>query len=125
MAGSKDPRPDLEAAWWARLPAGGVRRVWVEKRGETNRCESKLNTAEQEAALQRLCGLEYVATADSSGAGALVADAQLLSGLEARSLETRDPNEAWTFLGADDAARNAMLDADPGLDPRRLQRAPR
>lgn len=107
---------ELQSAWWSRLPDGGVRRVWVTRQGKTYHCQVKITTPAQEAALQRLCGLDYALTVDCRHEESeLVEDARVLSAVSIGTLATTSARKALAFLGGDNAALQALIDADPSL----------
>ena len=105
---------DLRAAWWTRLPNGDVRRVWVTRHGKAYHCQVKVMTPEQDAALQRLCGLEYALNTEGRhDENELVEDARQLAQIRISTLETTSAREALAFLGAANAAHQAIIEADP------------
>jgi hypothetical protein len=105
--------PQLIAGWWARLPDGGMRRIWVAKHQQTYVCRLEICNAAQEAARERL----FAAVSAAQAEGGEIdmensADALLWSTASFAAFNTEDPNEALAFLGSDDIARCAMLAAD-------------
>lgn len=115
MANDTAPQPQ-RAAWWARLATGEIRRIWVVKTGDFYHCAVEILTPEQEAARLRLAQLEFAATShESPDAAQRAADTQALASIRGLVRRTANPREAFLFLGADDAALGALIEADPGL----------
>ena len=113
MSDSNAPVPQ-RTAWWARLATGELRRIWVIKTGDFYHCAVETLTPEQEAARALLAQLEYASAFEASPE--LVASAaQVLAGIQGLVLRTANPRDAFVFLGADDAALGALIEADPGL----------
>lgn len=107
---------ELRPSGWSRLPTGGVRRVWVTRHRKSYHCQVKVTTPEQEAALQRLCGLDYALNAAGGhDESEFVEDARVLSHVAVATLETTSARKALAFLGGDNAALQALVDADPSL----------
>lgn len=103
-------------AWWARLPSGDLRRIWVTKAGDFYHCAVEILTPEQEQARIRLARLgRRMGTLDGPVGERPENDAQLLAGIKGLVAKTADPREAFAFLGADDAALGALIEADAGL----------
>jgi hypothetical protein len=105
--------PQLIAGWWARLPDGGMRRIWVAKHQQTYVCRLEICSAAQEAARERL----FAAASTAQAEGGEIdmensADALLWSTASFAAFNTDDANEALAFLGNDDIARCAMLAAE-------------
>lgn len=114
---TQDAAPPLPrgTGWWSLLEDGSIRRVWA-CRGEAGYvCLREISTPEQEAARASL----------ASFAGALPAQERerclgLVARIDCAVLGTPDLLEAFAFLGGDDSARSALLDADPRLARRDL-----
>ena len=100
------------ASWWARMPDGGVRRVWATKAGGHYFCALEVCDSAQESARRRL-----FAGADVADEARRRADIETWSGARFDQLRTHDPAAALAFLGGDATARSALLAADPDLDP--------
>ena len=85
-----DTRTDKPASsgWWARMPDGGTKRLWVTREDDGYHCRLELWHPSQEPAR----------------AGERPASSQ--------SLVARSADEALRFLGSDEAARAALHDAD-------------
>ena len=116
MKDREKPAADPRAAWWTRLPNGNVRRVWVTRHCKAYHCQVKVMTPEQDAALQRLCGLEYALNTEGRHDEAeLVEDARQLAQITISTLETTSARKALAFLGGDNAALQALIEADPAL----------
>jgi hypothetical protein len=111
-------RQDLPepASWWVTLPDGGVRRIWVRKEAEVFHCRIEICNALQEAARRRLFDAVFALQAEGTPPPAAAArDALTWATAVRRSLSTANVSEAYTFLGDDDAALNALIGADPAL----------
>lgn len=100
-------KPRVSTAWCARMPNGGSRRVWVRKAGDHYYCARETCTAAQDAARMRIFA------AEEAGAAVDAADVRAWRDAEFDVLRTQSDVEAWQFLGADDVARSALLEADP------------
>ncbi len=109
----ENENPPLIAGWWARLPDGGMRRIWVAKHQQTYVCRLEICNAAQEAARERLFAAVSAAQADGGEIDMEnSADALLWSTASFAAFNTEDANEALAFLGSDDIARCAILAAD-------------
>jgi hypothetical protein len=86
----------------------------VVKTGDFYHCAVEVLTPEQEAAKALLAQLEYTAALDGL-ADQLAAAAQILAAVRGLALRISNPRDAFLFLGADDAALGALVEADPGL----------
>lgn len=104
--------PQRGASWWARLPDGGIRRVWATKAGGHYFCALEVCTVEQELARGRL----FAASVEPVDEARRRRDIDVWSGARFEQLRTADAEAAFNFLGGDDIARNALLAADPGLE---------
>lgn len=107
-----NPESPPRSAWWARLATGEIRRIWVVKTGDFYHCALEVLTPEQEAARTRLSQLGSVPAGDDEQRAA---DTRALAQIKGLVLRTANPREAFLFLGADDAALGALVEADPGL----------
>jgi hypothetical protein len=105
--------PQRGASWWARTPGGGVRRVWATKAGGHYFCALEICNVEQELARARL----FSGAAEPLDDARRRRDIDVWSGARFEQLRTHDPEAAFRFLGGDDIARNALLAADPELEP--------
>lgn len=115
MSEMSAPSPN-GAAWWARLPSGELRRIWVTKAGEFFHCAVEILTPEQEEARIRLAQLgQGPPPAEGPDRHQIALDAQLLASIRGLVARTADPREAFIFLGGDDAALGALIEADAGL----------
>lgn len=103
--------PPRGASWWARLPGGGVRRVWATRAGGHYFCALEECTPAQESARGRL----FAGPAADEDEARRRADIECWSQARFDQLRTADPRAAFEFLGADEAARGALLAADPAL----------
>lgn len=118
MAQSNPSALSLHSGWWTRLPDGSIRRVWVARKAQAYHCQVKTTTPEQEAALQRLAALDY--GLDKRGRhdeDSLIGDARLLAEVAVATLRTTSARKALAFLGGDNAALLALIEADPSLRP--------
>lgn len=102
------------ASWWARLPDGGIRRVWATKAGGHYFCALEECTPVQEAARGRL----FAGPGSAAEEARRREDIEVWAGAHFDQLRTADPAAAFRFLGADDTARGALLAADPSLNER-------
>lgn len=103
----------LVAGWWARLPDGGMRRIWATLADGIYRCRVEVCSPAQEEARMRL--FQAVSAADALGRpldhdGS--ADALVWSCSTFASLDTNDADEARHFLGDDELARCALAAAE-------------
>lgn len=104
--------PQRGASWWARMPDGGIRRVWATKAGGHYFCAVEICSVEQELARARLFG----GPAEAGDEASRRRDIEVWSGARFEQLRTADPGAALKFLGGDDIARNALRAADPELE---------
>lgn len=104
--------PQRGASWWARMPDGGIRRVWATRAGGYYFCALEICTAEQELARGRL----FAGAVEPIDEARRRRDIDVWSDARFEQLRTHDAEAAYRFLGGDDIARNAMLAADPELE---------
>lgn len=111
MTGRDDREFTTDATWWTQLDDGGTKRVSALKVGPLFHCQLEHYTAEQEAARQRVVSFRRVfATGDATS---LLQDLRLVANAPMATFATQNAAEAYRFLGADAAARRAILAADP------------
>ena len=104
--------PQRGASWWARMPDGGIRRVWATKAGGHYFCALEICSVEQEQARTRL----FAGSTEPPDEARRRRDIEVWSDARFEQLRTADPESAFKFLGGDDIARNALLAADPELE---------
>lgn len=104
--------PQRGASWWARMPDGGIRRVWATKAGGHYFCALEICSVEQEQARTRL----FAGSAEPADEASRRRDIDVWSDARFEQLRTDDPGVAFTFLGGDEIARNALMGADPELE---------
>ena len=102
-------RASTGAGWWSRLADGSIRRVLAHRAADVYVCVREICSPEEEAVRGRL------ATPAAMTADELARDRALVAHIRCDFLRTPDPLEAFAFLGADDSARSALLEANPAL----------
>lgn len=103
-------RAPAGAGWWSRLDDGSIRRVWAYRSDDRYVCLREISSLAQEAARLRLSAPEGTLTpAEAAQARAMIAK------IPCDIIKTPDVHEAFAFLGGDNSARSALMEANPEL----------